>query len=256
VSIYPNTLFVGKVLRILPQVDSTQTFLMNLYANSSPIEGSVILSYNQENGYGQRNSSWESMEGQNIALSCLFLPAFLAAQKHFYLSMAVALAVKTTVRNLTGKSTSIKWPNDIMVNHSKIAGILIETQLRQNNIQRAYSGIGLNVNQTSFGLLQWKATSLELCTKHHFDLDNVSQILMEWLEKYYLLLKAGKYDLILNEYNNALYKRNQRISLQHINGDISESILKGVSPDGKVQILHNNVEEEYIHGMVRILYDR
>jgi hypothetical protein len=36
---------------------------------------------------------------------------------------------------------------------------------------------------------------------------------MEWLEKYYLLLKAGKYDLILNEYNNALYKRNQRISL-------------------------------------------
>ena len=71
-----------------------------------------------------------------------------------------------------------------------------------------------------------------------------------------IMCYCHKEDLILNEYNNALYKRNQRISLQHINGDISESILKGVSPDGKVQILHNNVEEEYIHGMVRILYDR
>lgn len=254
-SIYPNTLFVGKVLRLLPQVNSTQTFLMNLYANSSPIEGSVILSYNQQNGYGQRNSTWESMEGQNIALSCLFLPAFLSAQNHFYLSMAVALAVKTTVRNLTGKSTFIKWPNDIIVNHSKIAGILIESQLRQNNIQKAYCGIGLNVKQISFGSLQWKATSLELCTNHHFELDNVAQILMEWLEKYYLLLKAGKFDKIVQEYNEALYKRTQRISLQHANGEIIESILKGVSPEGKVQILHNNREEEFIHGVVRILYD-
>ena len=124
-TLIPNTLFVGKVCVKLDSVASTQTYLKNLYAKSKPIEGTAILSYNQTAGYGQRNNSWETQNGLNIALSLVLLPAFLNPDKQYYLSMAVALAVKKAVEELSQQKVKLKWPNDIMVGDRKISGILI-----------------------------------------------------------------------------------------------------------------------------------
>jgi len=254
VNISPNTLLVGKVCHLIDTVDSTQTFLKNLYANSRPIDGTVILSYNQTSGYGQRKSTWQGQSGMNIALSCLFLPAFLSAKDHFFLTMAVALAVKSTLRNLTGKAIYIKWPNDIIVDDLKIAGILIETNLQQSSINTVFAGIGLNVKQKDFGVLKNKATSMELATNNSYDLDQVARVLMEWLDKYYLQLKSGKYDDLLGEYNNSLYLRDQHVNLQDSKGLTRSVLFKGVERDGKVSVMIGEKSESFIHGVVRILY--
>ena len=254
-TLIPNTLFVGKVCVKLDSVASTQTYLKNLYAKSKPIEGTAILSYNQTAGYGQRNNSWETQNGLNVALSLVLLPAFLNPDKQYYLSMAVALAVKKAVEELSQQKVKLKWPNDIMVGHRKISGILIESNVYNSRVEKSYVGIGLNVNQVDFGLLKNNATSLSNISGREYDLDQVSILLMEWVERYYLQIKAGRLTQIFEEYHEALYKRNEFITLQHSDGKTSIALLKGVEENGKLQVEHENSEvRSYLHGEVQINY--
>ena len=65
-NIFPNTLFVGKVCTYLNSVDSTQTYLKDMYANTAPTEGTVIMTYDQLSGYGQRESRWVGDKGKRL----------------------------------------------------------------------------------------------------------------------------------------------------------------------------------------------
>ena len=67
----------------------------------------------------------------------------------------------------------IKWPNDILAGNDKIAGILIENTLKEQKIQAAIIGIGLNVNQESFPVFSRKATSIKNCLQKEIDLEEL-----------------------------------------------------------------------------------
>ena len=253
-TLIPNTLFVGKVCVKLDSVASTQTYLKNLYAKSKPIEGTAILSYNQTAGYGQRNNSWETQNGLNIALSLVLLPAFLNPDKQYYLSMAVALAVKKAVEELSQQKVKLKWPNDIMVGDRKISGILIESNLFNSRVEKSYVGIGLNVNQIDFGSLKSTATSLSNISGKEYDLDHVCIMIMEWVERYYLQIKAGRLKELFEEYDEALYKKNEYITLLHSDDMTSKVLLKGVEENGKILVMHENGDlRAYLHGEVQIM---
>jgi len=253
--LYPNTLFVGKVCVHLDTVPSTQTYLKNLYAKSKPIEGTAILSYNQTAGYGQRNNLWEAQAGMNIALSLILLPVFLDPDKQFYLSMAVALAVKKTVEEFSQQKVKLKWPNDIMVGDRKISGILIESNMHKSRVEKSFVGIGLNVNQVDFGPLKYSATSISNISGKEYEPDSVSISLMQWVERYYLQLKAGRRSQISDEYHEVLYKKDEYITLQHADGRTSRVIIKGVNEQGKLLVEDKEgLAKAYLHGEVQIKY--
>ena len=124
-----ETLFIGKNLLFLHDVESTNTYAMNLLRNVNVIEGTVIHTDNQTNGRGQRGALWTSNIAQNITSSIILKPTFLPIDNTFYLSKISALAVYDVLTDILPNSqydTKIKWPNDILVNQQKIAGILIE----------------------------------------------------------------------------------------------------------------------------------
>ena len=148
-----ETLFIGKSLLFLHEVESTNTYAMNLLRNVNPMEGTVVYTDNQTKGKGQRGAVWTSKIGQNLTLSVILKPQFLGQNNTFYLSKISALAVYDVLTDILLTSQydiKIKWPNDILIKHRKVAGILIENSFATNTLQYSIIGVGLNVNQQDF----------------------------------------------------------------------------------------------------------
>lgn len=183
----------------MPSCHSTNDIGLEMMRKTDTIEGTVIISDEQTNGRGQRGNGWVSEPGQNIMLSLILRPKFLKPSDHFFLSMAVSLAVRVTVDDFLSESTcQVKWPNDVYIGKSKVAGILVENSVRGDSIDSAVIGIGMNVNQKNFGML--KATSLRNELNDNLDKQRVFASLIANVEVYYLKLKAKRLQEIKEEY--------------------------------------------------------
>jgi len=232
-----STLFVGQNLIKLKEVDSTNNFLKELVSKSEPLaEGTVIMADNQFAGRGQQQSVWQTQAGKNISTSILLKPTFLPLDKQFYLNMAVSLAVNEALSHFIPEGLSIKWPNDVYYHDKKLGGILIENTLTGSTIKAAVIGIGLNVNQLEFAEnISQRATSvIQILQTETFLMDIMEKIFI-FMEKYYLILRAGKYSILQNDYLGKLY--NFGISaLYQNNGAIFEGKISGVEENGRLEV--------------------
>lgn len=114
-------------------------------------EGTLLLTADfQHEGRGQRGTQWEAAAGKNLLFALRFKPKGIKASDQFLLSQMVALAVADAVQHSVKQKVHIKWPNDIYVGDKKICGMLLEHDLRGNDISNTLVGIGINVNQTAF----------------------------------------------------------------------------------------------------------
>lgn len=241
-----ETLFIGKNLLFLTEVESTNSYAMEMLRNVNIIEGTVIHTDNQTKGRGQRGAVWNSEMASNITASVVLRPQFLNAQKSFYLSKISALAAHDVLTEILTQSQydiKIKWPNDILVAKKKIAGILIENTYQNNGIANSIIGIGLNVNQTGFGEMSSTATSLKILMNKSFDRLAVLENLCGKLEKWYFKLKENKLAEIDASYFERLYGLNQ----QHVFWDQTKkeflAEIKDVRLDGKLGLLISESQE-------------
>lgn len=233
-----NTLFTGKVYHHFDELPSTNDHALELIAlaqkgtaKSKPPEGTVVRADTQTAGRGQYGSRWLTEAGQNLTLSVILYPTWLEIGAQFYLSMAVALALRDTLRPLA--PTSIKWPNDIYLNGRKTAGVLIQNAIGSSGIQSSVVGIGLNVNQSVFPPeIAEKATSLALETGQNFNLDTLQGALFENLERRYLQLRSGQRETIRNEYTSHLYKLNEVATYALPDDTTFTAIQRGVDESG------------------------
>lgn len=240
-----ETLFIGKNLLFLHDVESTNTYAMNLLRNVNVIEGTVIHTDNQTNGRGQRGSLWASNIAQNITSSIILKPTFLGIDNTFYLSKISALAVYDVLTDILPNSQydiKIKWPNDILVNRRKIAGILIETTIQNNLLNCCVAGFGINVNQTHFGDLQ-KATSLKLLSHKEFLPTDVLKTLCRYVEKYYLALINSNYEEINQNYLKHFFGLNEFLNFE-LRGEFKNLMVKGLTNSGLI-LLEDNKGKHY-----------
>jgi BirA family transcriptional regulator, biotin operon repressor / biotin---[acetyl-CoA-carboxylase] ligase len=232
--IIENTLFVGKVLHHLPLVDSTNDFAKRLIANSKPIHGTVVLSYQQTAGRGQFGRKWETQKEEAIAFS-LILTKPGQFQQAFYLNKAIALAVQRTLQNSFPSqepTCRIKWPNDLIIRDKKVAGILIENNYRGTEFQANVVGIGVNLNQNAFPAHLPQATSLWLEDGQQRNLDTWVQNLCFQLEKQLIRYYQFDYAAIDADYHKALYALDTTATLQLANGTRVKEKILGVNPEG------------------------
>ena len=131
--------------------------------------------------------------------------------------------------------------NDILVGEKKIAGILIENNIRGNNFLHAVVGTGINVNQKEFKKYLPEATSFFLETGKEFAIDDMLDSLCKSLTKWYMILHNEDYEHISNAYSNALYKIEELVSYEIANEKIKAKI-KGVNDDGKLLLEKENGE--------------
>jgi len=184
-----------------------------------------------------RNSkvAWESAPGENLLVSFILYPEFIAANDHFLINEAVSLAVQETVFALSNKPTFIKWPNDILVENSKIAGILIENTIRNDKLIQSIAGIGLNINQLNFGNYHPKAISLKVLTGKEWTPESCLDVLCNYMDKWYKILRTGQNERIKTGYTDVLYRKNILSEFDTGNGKIS-GVIHGVSDNGQLMI--------------------
>jgi BirA family biotin operon repressor/biotin-[acetyl-CoA-carboxylase] ligase len=243
-----QTLFIGQHLIFLHEVDSTNTYATNLLRNVNIAEGAIISTNNQMQGKGQRGAVWNSEIGSNITVSCVLKPHFLSINNTFYLSKISALAIYDVLTELLPNSQfdiKIKWPNDILVNQKKIAGILIENNFNGDIIQHSVIGIGINVNQMEFKDLQYTASSLKTLTNQAFNNHDILEKLCQHLEKWYLKLKALKFSEIDEHYLNRLFGINQLCLFSDITNNEFNATIIGIDPTGKLILQHSDGELYY-----------
>ncbi len=131
----------GWTLVALDSVGSTNDEAASL-ADAGAAEGTVVWAREQTGGRGRRGRHWASPVG-NLYSSTILRPA-CAAPRATELGFVAALAVADIVP--AGRDVRVKWPNDVMVDGGKIAGILLESSIGQGGtVEHVVAGIGVNV---------------------------------------------------------------------------------------------------------------
>ena len=236
-----DTLFVGRNIIFLPEVESTNSYAISMLKNVNIAEGTLIQTDDQLQGRVQRGNAWYSEKGRDLITSFVFKPVFLDLNKQFVLYEITALAVYDLLAQYLTDSQfdiKIKWPNDILVNEKKVAGILIENIIAGNSIQYSIVGIGINLNQQD-APNAIRSCSVQSLTGKITDLKLLTQLLCSMLEKYYLLLKSGKLDQIHSLYMDQFFKRGAFCSFE-IDGKISEWKVMGTAQNGLLELQDGN----------------
>lgn len=228
-----ETLFIGKNTIFLPETDSTNSYAIGLLKNVNLPEGTVVHAAAQRAGRGQRGSAWMADPHRNLTASVLLKPSFLAAKNHFILYQIAALSCFDTMAQFLDSSQfdiRIKWPNDILVNGKKIAGILIENTVKGDQILHSILGFGINLNQTEFGNIQ-DATSCKLLTGDETEPRVVLSRLCSSIEKNYLMLREARLEIIHRRYRSLLYGIGEVLPFE-VEGVVRRLLVKGIDPGG------------------------
>ena len=169
-------------------------------------EGTLLVADLQTKGRGQIKSGWISEEFKNFTGTYLLKPN-IKLENSFLINLIISLAVKSVVEDYVGdeKSVKIKWPNDILIDRKKIAGILIENQVKSKYISNSFIGIGINVNQTHFPVFKREATSIISETKKNVLIDELTNKLSIQIQQFYMLYKTKGHKPLLSLYLDALY---------------------------------------------------
>jgi BirA family biotin operon repressor/biotin-[acetyl-CoA-carboxylase] ligase len=134
-------------LEIRHQLDSTNSYLLERAQQGAP-SGSVCLAEQQTAGRGRRGRQWVSPFGRNIYLSTLWRfqagPAELSG-----LSLAAGLAVVQSLEQLGVEGVKLKWPNDVLWEGRKLAGLLLEVAGEADGPSRVVLGLGVNTRMES-----------------------------------------------------------------------------------------------------------
>jgi BirA family biotin operon repressor/biotin-[acetyl-CoA-carboxylase] ligase len=231
-------------LLYLSTVESTNTLAMQL-AYERPEEGLVILTESQTAGRGRQGRRWIDVPGCNVLMSILLRPLFPPN----ILVMISSLAVVDTIADICQVTAAIKWPNDVLIEDRKVAGILIETGHDSGGQMVAVAGIGINVNGKIEELAKYsstqvpftaKATTLESVYGHKVSRELFIARLLQYIEKSYLALQQEISELsdertfnkepfsrlIRERWRNQLATLGRAIAVQQ-----GDSVISGIAED-------------------------
>ena len=228
-----HTKWAGKTVHFARETDSTNLWIKRLAKEGAP-EGTLALAEFQSAGRGRLGRSWEVPEGTSVMMSILLRPKF-EPQYAPTLTLVMGMAVAKAVKNL-GFDVSIKWPNDVVVSHKKICGILTEMGVRDGKIDYAVIGVGINVNIREFPEeMADKATSLYLESGRKFDRSQIPGLVMEAFEEYYEKF-AATCDLsgLKEEYESILANYNQPVRV--LAKEPYEGVARGITDGGELLV--------------------
>ena len=203
---------------------------------------SIVIADEQTQGRGRLNRRWFTPKGSALAFSLILRPS---ATLRPHLSRTVGLAALSIADSLTqiGLAPRIKWPNDILLNGQKTAGILVESVWSGENVDLRVIGMGINVHKDSVppaDILQFPATSLEEMLGHEPPtreeiLFNVLSALIRWRER----LGA---DELIHAWEEMLAFRGEQVEVK-AGGEIPVTgKVDGLESDGSLRLkdTHNN----------------
>lgn len=215
----------------MPECQSTNTHALRLCQQSSTPEGTLVITDNQTAGRGQMGNTWEAYAGQNLTFSVILKPTFLRPHEQYSLNMAISLGLYDFLSAFLQQPVHIKWPNDLLADHRKVCGILIENSIQGSTLAHAVVGIGLNVNQATFS--SPRAGSLRTVSGQAHVLQDILDVLLVALEQRYRALRHGKTAQLKKDYERTLFGLDEPRPFK-AGGEEFEGTVKGVDETGRL----------------------
>ena len=157
--ITPGSLWTS--LEVLAAAPSTNAVLADLAARDGA-SGHVVIAEHQTAGRGRLGREWTTPARSGLTMSVLVRPHDVEVARWSWLPLLVGLAVAAALRNEARVPAGLKWPNDVIIDDRKVAGLLVERVESAGHPAAAVIGIGLNVSLRAAELPVAHATSLAL----------------------------------------------------------------------------------------------
>jgi biotin-[acetyl-CoA-carboxylase] ligase BirA-like protein len=214
---------IGEPRIHVPECASTQALL----DDPALPEGAIATTDHQTGGRGRLGRQWVDAPGTSVLVSVLLLPP--PERRAAELSLVAGLAAAEAVESATGLAAQLKWPNDVMLDRRKVAGVLPE--LREG---RVVVGIGINVNQPPAQLPEravLPAGSLRTVTGREYDREAVLALLLRALDRRYAEWRAAGLAALHADLGarNFLYGRRVRV-------DGAVGVARSIHRDGRLEI--------------------
>jgi BirA family biotin operon repressor/biotin-[acetyl-CoA-carboxylase] ligase len=203
-----------------------------LRAMTGAPEFTVIVADEQTAGRGRRSRSWHSSAGDGLYLSLLLCPRNEKARLSL-LSLAAAISVAETIREIPVRGVDIKWPNDLLIHDHKVGGILIEGSSIGGQASRVIVGIGVNLNAKSFpSELAETATSIFLESGKLIDAVLFRDNLLDRIAEWYAIWNLGENGSIIRAWESlSSYARGRMVNVTTDGGEITGETC-GLAEDG------------------------
>ena len=217
------------------ETDSTNLRAIEAAKAGAP-HGEIFVADLQRAGRGRRGRTWESPAGANVYMTMLLRPEF-APEKAPMLTLIMAMSVAEAIQKVTGISTGIKWPNDLVLSGRKVCGILTEMSVQAGTIEHVVIGVGINVNEQEFPPeLQETATFLSSETKEMIERTTLISAIEEEFWKYYHKFEETN-DLIafLPIYNERLVNYGREVRVLEP-GNEYEAVAEGINKHGELLV--------------------
>ena len=226
---------IGLQKIILSDVSSTNNFAAKLIKDGITDHGSVIMAENQSDGRGQHDSIWQSAPKLNLLLSIILLPKQMNIRNPIHINWFISISIIDFFL-IKGIKAEIKWPNDILVNGKKIAGILIENKYSGTTLRNSIVGIGVNVNQLSFDSII--ATSMKLEKEIEFELEDLLEDFILCVKTKEEWMKSINHEVLQKEYLKYLFGMGKLLRFK-TNSGIITGIISGVDSSGQLIVESN-----------------
>lgn len=226
----------------LEEVDSTNSYAKK---NISNIEDkTAIITKKQTSGRGRLNRSWVDLGEENLFLSIILKPSETFNEIYPNLTQYLSVTLCKVIESY-GIQTQIKWPNDVLIDGKKIAGILSETVMQGQKLEGIVLGVGVNLNsnQEKINAIPNKiATSLNIETQKAIDLKEfLNKLLTEFFEHYDEFLQSG-FLQIKDDYIKRNCFLGKELKVQVFN-HMESGLAKAVNDLGELVLEDNNKRE-------------
>jgi len=230
-----------KVIR-LEEAESTNSYAKEHIAEFA--DRTAIHALRQTNGRGRLNRSWVDLGNDNLFLSIILKPSDTFNELYPNITQYLSVCLCKVLESY-GLKPQIKWPNDVLINGKKIAGILSETVMQGKKLEGIVLGIGVNLNSTQKDLdaIPDKiATSLNIETGKNINLEIfLNELLKEFFSNYDNFLNSG-FDMIKNDYITRSCFLNKELSVQLFN-NIQTGFAKSINSKGELVLETDNNNE-------------
>lgn len=206
---------IGRDIRVFQETTSTNDIIEKL-ARDNVKEGAVVFAESQSKGRGRLGRKWISPSRKGLWFSVLLRPD-LRPPETTQLTVAAATAIRRAIANVTGLKTKIKWPNDILLNGRKAAGILTELSAELDRVKHIILGIGVDVNLSGVEFpseFRKLVTSLKIETGKTISRPELAVEILRELDREYARVCAGNFEAVADEWEQHCETLGRPVTIQ------------------------------------------
>ncbi|WP_200876859.1 bifunctional biotin--[acetyl-CoA-carboxylase] ligase/biotin operon repressor BirA [Methylotenera sp. L2L1] len=238
-------------VEVFDTLPSTNSYLMQNM--SAKTHGTCVVTNLQTSGRGRRGREWQASLGASLTFSLLWRFQCGAAALSG-LSLAVGVALIRGLHEIGATEAKLKWPNDILINQKKLAGILIELQGDMEGPSTAVIGVGINLQlpETLLQKIDQPVNYLNQAVLHTVSPNSLMAILLKHLVEVLLTFERDGFDGLRDEWATHHAYHQQAVRMLMPDGSEVTGIVQAISENGSLIVETANGLQKFMSGEISL----